>query len=83
MRGFLREPIEFEQVKQYIAGQKEPPRKVDFRDELHSWLRKEDIEWDEKHIGDSIIGGRMLPDELGAKISSLMVNGGDKFCAFA
>jgi len=38
-----------EQVKQYIARQEEPHRKIGFQDELRALLRKHEIEWDEKY----------------------------------
>ena len=41
-----------EQVKQYIAGQKEHHHKIGFQDELRALLRKHEIEWDEKHVWD-------------------------------
>ncbi len=41
-----------EQVKQYIAGQEEHHRKIGFQDELRAFLRKHEIEWDEKYVWD-------------------------------
>ena len=41
-----------EQVKLYIAGQEEHPRKIGFQDELRALLRKHEIEWDEKYVWD-------------------------------
>ena len=39
-----------ESVKQYIAGQEEHHRKVNFQDELRILLRKHEVEWDEKYV---------------------------------
>jgi putative transposase len=39
-----------EPVKQYIAGQEEHHRKVNFQDELRMLLRKHELEWDEKYV---------------------------------
>jgi len=41
-----------EQVKQYIANQEEHHRKIGFLDELRAFLRKHEIEWDEKYVWD-------------------------------
>ena len=41
-----------EQVKQYIAGQEEHHRKVNFQDELRALLRRHEMEWDEKYVWD-------------------------------
>ena len=41
-----------EQVKQYIAGQEEHSRKIDFQDELRALLKRLEIEWDEKCVWD-------------------------------
>jgi len=41
-----------EPVKQYITGQEEHHRKIDFQDELRALLRKHEIEWDEKYVWD-------------------------------
>ena len=41
-----------EQMKQYIAGQEEHHRKMNFQDELRALLRKHEIEWDEKYVWD-------------------------------
>jgi hypothetical protein len=39
-----------EQVKQYLAGQKEHHRKLTFQEELRASLRKHEIEWDENYF---------------------------------
>ena len=41
-----------ETVKQYIAGQEEHHRKVNFQDELRALLRRHQIVWDEKYVWD-------------------------------
>jgi hypothetical protein len=41
-----------EEVKQYIARQEEPHRKLSFQDELHALLRRHEIEWDERYVWD-------------------------------
>ena len=41
-----------DQVMQYISMQEEHHRKVGFQDELRELLRKDEIEWDEKHVWD-------------------------------
>ena len=41
-----------EQVKRYIANQKNHHRKVTFQDELRGLLTKHRIEWDERYIWD-------------------------------
>ena len=41
-----------EQVKQYIASQKEHHRKTTFQDELRTLLRKHEIEFDERYVWD-------------------------------
>ncbi len=41
-----------EPVKQYIAGQEEHHRNIEFQDELRALLRKHEIEWDEKYVWD-------------------------------
>jgi hypothetical protein len=37
---------------QSIARQEEHHRKIGFQDELRAWLRKHEIEWDEKYVWD-------------------------------
>ena len=37
-------------VRSYIAGQKEHHKAVDFRDEVRAFLRKYEIDWDERYI---------------------------------
>jgi putative transposase len=41
-----------EAVKQYIAGQEEHHRKVSFQDEFREFLRKYEIEFDERYVWD-------------------------------
>ena len=41
-----------EQVKAYIARQKEHHRKMTFQEELRALLRKHQIEWDERYVWD-------------------------------
>ena len=41
-----------EQVTQYIAGQEEHHRKVNFQDELRALLRRHEIEFDERYVWD-------------------------------
>jgi REP element-mobilizing transposase RayT len=41
-----------DQVKAYIAGQKEHHRKMTFQDELRALLRKHEIEFDERYVWD-------------------------------
>jgi hypothetical protein len=41
-----------ESVKQYIAGQEEHHRKMNFQDELRALLKRHEIEWDEKYVWD-------------------------------
>ena len=41
-----------EAVKQYIAGQAEHHRQMNFQDELRALLRKHEMEWDEKYVWD-------------------------------
>jgi len=45
-------PSNLESVKQYIAGQEEHHRKVNFQDELRALLKRHEIEWDEKYVWD-------------------------------
>ena len=40
------------QVTQYIAGQEEHHRKVNFQDELRALLRRHEIEFDERYVWD-------------------------------
>jgi hypothetical protein len=40
------------QVRDYIAGQEEHHRKVDFKTELMALLRRHDLEWDERYVWD-------------------------------
>jgi putative transposase len=39
-------------LRAYIANQKEHHKTVDFKDEVRAFLRKYDIEWDERYIWD-------------------------------
>jgi REP element-mobilizing transposase RayT len=41
-----------EPVKQYIAGQEEHHRKINFQDELQALLKRHEIAWDEKYVWD-------------------------------
>ena len=41
-----------EQVRQYIAGQEEHHRKMNFQDELRALLRRHEIEFDERYVWD-------------------------------
>lgn len=41
-----------EQVKKYIANQKEHHRKLSFQDEVRALLKKHQMEWDERYIWD-------------------------------
>jgi len=41
-----------DQVKQYIAGQKEHHCKIGFQDELRALLWKHEMEWDERYVWD-------------------------------
>jgi len=41
-----------EALRTYIANQKEHHKKIDFKDEMRSLLRKYDIEWDERYVWD-------------------------------
>ena len=41
-----------DQVRQYIAGQEQPHRKVTFQDELREFLRRYEVDYDERHIWD-------------------------------
>lgn len=41
-----------EKLKKYIAGQEEHHRKVSFQDELRQFLRRYQIEFDERYIWD-------------------------------
>ena len=41
-----------EEVKQYIANQKEHHRKMSFQDELRALFRKHEQEWDERYVWD-------------------------------
>jgi len=43
---------QIEGVKNYIAGQEEHHRKVSFQDELRQFLRRYEIEFDERHVWD-------------------------------
>jgi putative transposase len=40
------------ETKEYIARQEEHHRKIGFQDELRAFLRKHEIEWDEKYVWD-------------------------------
>jgi hypothetical protein len=40
------------QVKTYIAGQTEHHRVVSFQDEFREFLRKHEIQWDERYVWD-------------------------------
>jgi REP element-mobilizing transposase RayT len=40
------------EVKEYIGGQEEHHRKMNFQDELRALLRKHEMEWDEKYVWD-------------------------------
>ena len=39
-------------VKRYIANQEEHHRTMTFQDEFRAFLRKHDLEWDEKYLWD-------------------------------
>ncbi|MFN0138007.1 MAG: IS200/IS605 family transposase [Phycisphaerae bacterium] len=39
-------------LREYIAGQKEHHKRVDFKDEVRTFLRRYGIEWDERYIWD-------------------------------
>ncbi len=39
-------------LREYIAGQKEHHRELDFKDEVRGFLRKYGVEWDERYIWD-------------------------------
>jgi|ERR1043166_7405127 REP element-mobilizing transposase RayT len=39
-----------EQVKQYIANQREHHKRINFQDELRSLLKRHHIEWDERYL---------------------------------
>jgi REP element-mobilizing transposase RayT len=41
-----------EAVKEYIAGQEEHHQKIGFQDELRAFLRKHNVEWDERYVWD-------------------------------
>lgn len=41
-----------EQVKKYIANQKEHHRKLSFQDEVRALLKKHQMDWDERYIWD-------------------------------
>jgi putative transposase len=41
-----------EAVRQYIRGQPEHHRKQSFQEELREWLRRYELEWDEKYVWD-------------------------------
>jgi REP element-mobilizing transposase RayT len=41
-----------EQVKRYIAGQKEHHRRISFQDEMRALLQKHEIEFDERYVWD-------------------------------
>jgi len=43
---------QIEGVKNYIAGQEEHHRKISFQDELRQFLRRYEIEFDERHVWD-------------------------------
>ena len=43
---------QIEGVKNYIAGQEEHHRKISFQDELRQFLRRYEIEFDERHMWD-------------------------------
>ena len=41
-----------DEVKEYIAGQEEHHRKVEFQEEFRALLRRHEIEWDERYVWD-------------------------------
>jgi hypothetical protein len=41
-----------DQVKTYIASQEEHHRVTTFQDEFREFLRRHDLEWDEKYVWD-------------------------------
>lgn len=41
-----------EAVREYIRNQPEHHRRVSFQDELREWLRRYEIEWDERYVWD-------------------------------
>jgi len=41
-----------DQVRKYITNQEEHHRKVDFQDELRTFLRKHSMDWDERYVWD-------------------------------
>ena len=43
---------EIDGVRRYIAKQEEHHRKMTFQDEFRTFLRKHDLEWDEKYVWD-------------------------------
>lgn len=43
---------QIEDVKKYIGGQEEHHRKVSFQDEFRQFLRRYDVEFDERYVWD-------------------------------
>jgi putative transposase len=41
-----------EAVREYIRGQREHHKKQSFQDEFREWLRRYEIEWDERYVWD-------------------------------
>ena len=50
--GFSVSQSNIEAVRYYIAHQAEHHAKQSFQDELRDWLKKYDIEWDERYVWD-------------------------------